>query len=1323
LRARLLAALFLAAMPAAAAITGTVINDDGQPVAGAKVSAFALESSDEGRARMLSADPQRKPLATAETDAKGNFSIDVKQPVVQLRIEKAGLAPASERAANDDDAGVISIGSTAMKQGTISANGKPLAGATVIVSSAAGELVTTTDASGHYAVPDPAHSGSRITVRHPDYAPLQELVGPFSATKLDLAMTPGTPLTGRVVADDGQTPVANAIIELDALPLATTGSDGTFTIPHATLKSTTELTARQGSRIATRTLGKDRGNVTLRLAPAASVTGRLLDTKTQLPIAGAAVNVAVRRLDIFTNTNTAGAVTDAKGNYTIGGLAGGEYEITAQHPSYAIAAMSLNVPPGRSVQKALFAEPLARVSGTVVDDARQPVSGARVQARGVSSDGRPMMMSRSRMTARMQPGLSGPDGRFLLRVDNESDFQLDAAKRGLPAAHSTTLHVAAGERKTGVTITIPRGVALTGRVVDHNGKGIAGAGIAAAESRGGQGPGGVRRMVANMLGRGNDDLVRTAADGKFTMRLKEGSYDLAVTAPGYAPRTLRAQQVAANGQPIEITLEPGVEITGRLTRGGVPLEGVRVFPVGGDGGAPTETASDGSFRLADLSPGEMMLTFTKPEDFVQLIRPVTAPARDVNIDLPAGGRISGHVVDKATHAPVKSFDAGISMSRPGGAGMAIAMPPVMHSVTSDDGSFTLENVPTGNLTVVVTAPGYVAARIAGVTVENGKTVDNLEVPMETGVRVSGHVTGPGGAPVGGAVVRVQPPSGGPRGMRMPMDQTYTTTDPNGEYTLDNVEPGETTIAFTRSGLLPVEKSVTLSGQSMQVDAQLGSGMSISGVVLSDAGAPLADANVHASSAADAGGGKTTRTDANGAFTIDGVSPGHYEIVAQKTGFADAQLHDVDITTSGPLRILMHGGGIITGHVTGLSPTELQNATVHAYSAAGNASAPVDASGAYRLEGAPLGTVRVSAQAGQFLTGRAAPTQSVQIDPGTTVNVDFDFASDITVTGRVTRNGAPVPGAIVAFTPRGPSMRSARGPADNNGVYSITGLDNGTYSVMAAEPGHAAWTGSYTVSGSGTFDIDMHGTSVTGRVLDATTNAPLTDAVIEMRPMAGTTGMTVRASTDATGGFTFEQVAAGTYDVTAQKTSYGAATTSVVVADNGTAPVELKLNPSQGLVLHVVDARDQRPLTAWATAVGDDGREYTGGSASGIPGPLTLSVNPGHYTVTVGASYYASQTISVNAPGEQTVAITPGGTIVVTYSGSAPALVQILDAAGQAYRRGRGFGSGAMALTAGDNPFPNVPAGPHVVQLLDAKRTVLGSQQVTVADGQTVSVRF
>src|SRR5579872_3180825 len=124
----------LIATSATASITGVVINNDGQPIAGAKVSIYAPETIAAHRLRLVSATPERTAIATATTDSKGafNFESPKGQQVVDLTIEANGYAPDATRLLADDEAGAIALSAAPMQRGTITANGKGVAGAVVV---------------------------------------------------------------------------------------------------------------------------------------------------------------------------------------------------------------------------------------------------------------------------------------------------------------------------------------------------------------------------------------------------------------------------------------------------------------------------------------------------------------------------------------------------------------------------------------------------------------------------------------------------------------------------------------------------------------------------------------------------------------------------------------------------------------------------------------------------------------------------------------------------------------------------------------------------------------------------------------------------------------------------------------------------------------------------------------------------------------------------------------------------------------------------------------------------------------------------------------
>ncbi len=1316
-------AVALLSLPALAAITGSVMTVDGAPVAGARVSLHAPELPDARHARLLSQSPERVPAESTQTDAKGVFSLpSPKDAVVELRVDAAGYEPFSRRVERDEDAGAIALTGRESRKGVITAGGKPVADATVAISYGGTDWIGRTDEQGRYQAPDPRRARS-ITVLHSEFAIDHErfIRSGTPASELDRRLVAGAKITGRVVAADGTTPVANATILVDQWPLATSGDDGTFTIPHAPAKWST-LAARKDVLLAQRAFdAAARSPVTLKLEKAAVISGRVTDSKTKIPVAGAMVTLSSARRFMIDGADLA-TFTDAKGGYSIAGPAGA-YAVSASHPAFDLGSGEVTVTAGQQAVKDLAIGQLARVSGVVVDEEQKAVAAARVAATSTGSSGPMMPMRITRDSSRT---VTGPDGRFSVRVSADQDLRMQATKKGLPQATGDTLHLAPAERKTGVVLLIPTGIAVAGVVKDANGDPLSGVFVVATETPGGR-TGMIMRqfaIVGGLMGE-EEDTVRTASDGTFTLRVKEGTYDFAFRREGYAPKAVRAQTVTAQGgATIETTLEPAVEISGRVTRGGVGLADVRINSIGG-GDNFAITGPDGAFTLGGLSPGSTRLFLRKDDDFIQEQRAVTAPARDVLFDFPGGGRVAGRVTEKGTRKPITTFQAGISTSR-GGGGFVMMAPPQLKSFTNDDGSFTLENVPAGAMSIVAQAPGYAGGRV-NVDVEEGKTVSDVVIELDTGVRLVGKVTGPNGATLPDASVQLRPSPTGSFARSGLMRRA--TTDSNGEFSLDSLDPGEETFVISHPKFLDTTKTVTLKGREMRMDVQLAGGQRVTGVVVTDGGMPVADADVQAFTATGLSS-ERARTNASGTFEFPSLASARYRFAASKTGYVEGVLEDVDVGSAGNLRIELRTGGTIYGRVIGLSEPELAGATVTARGGRTSASAAVDPSGNFRIEGAPTGTVQVlaSTMSRSFMERRSSGTQTVEVTAGAAQQVDLEFRGDTVVRGRITRNGIPLGGAMVMFQPRGGSRASASTSADEAGHYSASGLEEGEYMVLVGDSrqGSPYQTTYHVRSGASTFDIDYKVASVRGRVIDAGTNEPIADAMVNFRP-SGSTDMRVSraAMTDPNGNFTMESVSSGTHAVTASREGYGAVTKEEAFGDSGRDGLEFRLSRNDGVSLRVVDGRDGRQITAMVTVYDAAGRVVYDSRSSGFPGRGTtddthLPLAPGSYTATLSMSGYATSTARLTSPSKQTVSMTPGGTIAVQSKHSIVRRMRLLDSSGMPYPR-TSWTPASRELLPGTVPINNVAPGSYTLQLLNDHDSVVDTQQVMVREGETTRV--
>lgn len=1301
------------------------MTGDGTPVAGARVLIHATETPAARRERLLSASPHIVPIAETKTDAKGAFSLpSPKEPVVELRVELRGYELEERRVERDEELGALTVSKREMKSGTITAAGKPVENATVVISYGGAEYVAKTDAQGRYEAPE-LRVASSITVIHPGFAIEEEnFIGRGSsgapASELTRTLSTGVAVNGKVVTADGKTPVDKAVIAINGWPVATSAEDGSFVIARAPSKWTS-LTARKDTLAGQHAFVSGKP-LTVRVERSGTISGRVVDGKTKMPVAGATVGVTPSRRAPMTG-HAEIAITDAKGVYSLPSPPG-TFMIMAQHPAFEMASADVTVSPGQAATRDLNLQQLARVTGVVVDEEGRPVVAAKVSSEAATS-GMPLRMVMFRGGADTA-ATSGSDGRFTVRMRGDSDLKLRAAKKGLPETKSELLRLQPGERKSGLVLTIPNGVAVTGRVLDPEGKPLSGVSVTTSETPAGNDRMMMRRFVVSGLTADDEEVVRTASDGTFTLRLREGTYDFAFRREGFAPKTVRAQNVTVRGtsQPIEAKLEPAAEISGRVTRGGVGVPDVMVS-VFAESMSSTVTGPDGAFTLGGLAAGSARVSFRKEDALINEMRAFTAPARDVNVELPLGGTIRGRVVEKGSSKAITAFQAGVSASRSGG-GMMMMASPLLKSFNSEDGSFTLENVPPGAMNLIANATGYSSTRL-NVDVQEGKTVSDVVLELEPGVRLVGRVLGPNGTALADATVMVQPSPTGSFAMSGALRRT--TTDANGEYVLEGLEPGEETIEAAHPKYNDSSKNVTLKGRETRLDFQLEGGQTVTGMVVTDSGAPVAEAEVEAFSAG--GGRHTARTNAGGTFEMEGVRPGRYRFTAAKSGFLEGRVDDLEVGAGALVRITLQTGGSIYGRVTGLSEAEMANVTVTARGTRGaSSSAAVDPQGNYRLDGAPTGTVTVSAavQPRDFVGRRTSPSQTVEIAAGGAQQVNIDFRGDVVIKGRVFRNGQVLPGASVSFWPRkSGSGSSASTSADEQGMYTVTGLEEGEYSVSVTDPQrYSPYNTTYTVRGSSTFDIDFKAANVRGRVIDSATNEPIENASVQFRSTA--TGTEVRGSrtamTDANGVFAVDFVHPGTYVITASRDGFGNAVQEMTFTDAGRDDVELRLSRNDGVLLSVVDARDGRKLSAQVIAFDTQGRQVYDSRAMfrfGTSGAneMRVPLAPGAYTATIFVPGYAPLHASLTSPSNPTLRVSPGGTILVRSKHNTRRRMRLIDASGMVYPR---FTTPVTReLPPGTATIEHVAPGSYTLVLLNDDDSAAATQPVTVREGETATV--
>jgi len=354
---------------------------------------------------------------------------------------------------------------------------------------------------------------------------------------------------------------------------------------------------------------------------------------------------------------------------------------------------------------------------------------------------------------------AAPDGTFTFQPPSSGRWLLQAvvAPGFLPFApewgHSPVEFLArTGLHVRGIEVHLAPALELTGRVVDEDGKAVAGASV-------------------RMLGPLAEAALYPVADrfvsdarGEFRFSGPEGAL-LEARKDGYRPGRAELDWNASVNRRVTIELsvarrEQGERgtITGRVVQpGGGPLPGALVSASrmrwSGEGPASAQALSDsdGAFTLLALDPGRYRVTARAEGHASASIARAEPGARDLLLELGPGGRLRGCVRDGASSTPVAPFTVMV-FGRRGPLEREIEQ---SRSVIDPSGCYAIDDLTPGPAAVVVAAPGYGASRELTVEVPvSGEAV--ADAVLTRGGRVSGRVVDDGdGSPIAGARIRVE----------------------------------------------------------------------------------------------------------------------------------------------------------------------------------------------------------------------------------------------------------------------------------------------------------------------------------------------------------------------------------------------------------------------------------------------------------------------------------------------------------------------------------------------------------------------------------------
>jgi hypothetical protein len=428
------------------------------------------------------------------------------------------------------------------------------------------------------------------------------------------------------------------------------------------------------------------------------------------------------------------------------------------------------------------------------------------------------------------------------------------------------------------------------------------------------------------------------------------------------------------------------------------------------------------------------------------------PAAEVVVSLAAAGSVSG-VVRGADGRPVDGVNVDAAIDGHDGW-------PGDGDLTKDGGAYRIDGVEVGaEFSVSVKETGRIASRTGLVVTKMGEVV-TADLTLVAAATLRVRVLWPDGLPVAGASVQVQP-SG-----------DESDSDEQGRADFDALPAGKHHVVVSHAGFADAETDVEIAaGESKSVDLRPVPNAILSGVVVDDAGFPVAGAAI----AVD--GEVRTRTLADGKFRIASPDEDAHDLVVTHDGHCDAAAPGVTapdedmkiVVARRPkirCRLVLPAGVAAPKHVAAWWDSD-------------NAASTVE-DGVLTIQVAP-GSQRVSFQVPGCITvdrqADAAPGQVVDLG-------DVVLVAAPKLTGRVVdEQGRPVKAFVFAKVGGAPQVPLRSTDAD--GGFEIDGLPPGAAEVRAESKGFVNSTirFAFTADAKPAVIVVKRGGGVKGKVVD------------------------------------------------------------------------------------------------------------------------------------------------------------------------------------------------------------------------------------------------
>jgi len=921
-----------------------VVEPQGQPAAGALVQAgpWSVGKTDAGGRAEITA-PCRGPLKLRLLTVDGRRVWETLPEAregepLEIRFE---LPPQSPKLTGR----VLEKGSK-----------KPLAGVLVWPADDPGSF-TSTDGQGRYAVREPAQRDSPLVATADGVAFARDdlvALGPPRSVPADGSLSGPAFYLSRAasvngtVADAAGHPVEGAEVRIEAsFARFFTRSDerGTFRLRFPGVEDSFEIVASHRdflpAALRLGALPAHQGRaLKIVLQRGQEAVGRILDDQ-NLPVARAEGFLSFINAESFGDDRSPlrFSSSDAQGNLRFRALQPGRYSLYVRLPGRPPLSV-----PGLDVREAgeatnfgtLHLPPVGLVEGRVVDLQNHPIAGAWVY-RDSRDDGGLEIRART-----------GTDGRFVLACVRGPRSGLTISA---PGYANGFLDVEAPTRSPATVTLKPSGLKPAHRILIslHNEKGepVSKANLQVQTER-------MKNMPFSSFDAGGSWPQRSE-DGQFEMRSEPGNSILTVSADGYLPREVKfAVPEDGDSQNLEVVLQTGpAALVGQVTGlGGEPLANVSVQIYAKDHGSNRSvygwTDSNGRFRADSLTEGAWSV-FVQPAGYRKENKELELHTGEnrLTLQLDRGPEVEGRVVDSAGQPVPRALLS-----------LRVADGTVSSGNSDDEGHFLLRGLEPGLYQLQASRRGYVASAPIEVSLDLGRSVHGLEIPLHPGGALRGRILGLTAKELAEVKVSAAKPQ---------EDSRTATVDAHGEYQFRGLAPGEWTVSAEVAHRRAEAKAILPEGDSeATLDLEIHPGVTLSGQVFRK-GEPVAPISVRVLDGPPTAAGGNVLGNAGGEFRLEGLEPGVYQLQISD-GIQWTLLHTqrVELWQDQQLHIELPANRVTVRVVTGSDFQSVPWAHVALYRAlavgdrypVNVASAGTDVQGNLTLSNLPVGSYSV-----------------------------------------------------------------------------------------------------------------------------------------------------------------------------------------------------------------------------------------------------------------------------------------------------------------------------------------------------------------------------